>query len=113
MSEPGTIPGEAAAAESAFDELIDAQCPRGVHPEKWRAETDEAIERLKTPAREMKASGGLLLITLVLFFVLNGGMSNLSETVLLIAIIFVHELGHLAAMKLMGFTDTRIFFIPF
>jgi Zn-dependent protease len=55
----------------------------------------------------------LFIVTLAMFF--TGGIvhSDLNEILVLIAVLLFHELGHLAAMKLLGYRDVKMFFIPF
>lgn len=55
----------------------------------------------------------------LVLFVLGAGLSALwfssSDPVLglaLLGVVFVHELGHAIAMRLLGYGDTRIYFIP-
>ena len=38
---------------------------------------------------------------------------SLTDIVLLLVVLFVHELGHYAAMRYFGYRDTGIFFVPF
>ncbi|MEW6088746.1 MAG: site-2 protease family protein [bacterium] len=55
----------------------------------------------------------LLVLTLVLFL-LSFSVSLSMKIVFWIAItIFIHELGHYSGMRLFGYRDTNIFFIPF
>ncbi len=55
----------------------------------------------------------LLIITVILFFG-SGLMNNpILDTILLIFVIFIHEMGHLIAMKIYGYKDVKMFFIPF
>lgn len=43
---------------------------------------------------------------------MSGGRS-LKDLALLIPVLFFHELGHWAGMRLFGFRDVKMFFIPF
>lgn len=54
--------------------------------------------------------GGTLILFGLSFFPLFG---ELGSTFALMAVIFFHELGHWSAMRLFGYQDTSIFFIPF
>jgi Zn-dependent protease len=62
-----------------------------------------------------KAGGGALLlvgsVVLVALSMRDGG--SWSNLVILVAVLVFHELGHLAAMRLAGFADLRMFFVPF
>lgn len=60
-------------------------------------------------------SGGLLLLIVTLAAALGVGSHQwtFEKAVLIIAILFVHELGHYLAMRWFGYRDLRMFFIPF
>ncbi|WP_257454725.1 zinc metalloprotease [Archangium lipolyticum] len=63
---------------------------------------------------ERASSGALLLMgTLVLFALSLWGEHDWRYLVLLISVLLFHELGHWAGMRLFGFQDVRMFFIPF
>ncbi|MBI4348474.1 MAG: M50 family metallopeptidase [Elusimicrobia bacterium] len=53
-----------------------------------------------------------LLISALLFLALGTRGGTLLEAGLLLGAIFVHELGHFAAMRLFGYRNTRILFLP-
>jgi Zn-dependent protease len=55
----------------------------------------------------------VLLITIVLF--LGSGLINnpVVDIFIIIIVILIHETGHLIAMKLFGYKDVKMFFIPF
>lgn len=55
----------------------------------------------------------VLLFSVVLFYVFGTFSANPIDIVILIGVLFFHELGHLAGMKLFGYGDLRVFFIPF
>ena len=38
---------------------------------------------------------------------------SLADIVILVVVLFIHELGHFFAMRYFGYTDTNIFFMPF
>jgi len=54
----------------------------------------------------------ILLVTMIVFVQLGILRWGLTDLILILAVLIVHELGHLAAMKLLGYTDVRMFFIP-
>ncbi len=56
---------------------------------------------------------GLLLVSLIVFAVSFGVQFDLTYVAILIAVLFLHELGHLLAMAVFGFRDLQILFIPF
>src|SRR5262245_19953008 len=58
----------------------------------------------------------LLLLTLIGFAVATyaqGAAQSVLELAMLVGVLFVHELGHVAGMRLFGYRDVRMFFIPF
>ncbi len=55
----------------------------------------------------------LLLITIAIFFSAGIITATVEEILILVGVLLVHELGHLLAMKLLGYRDVRMFFIPF
>ncbi len=54
----------------------------------------------------------LLLVTAGLFSVAFGAVFSWELVPVLVGVLFFHELGHFAAMKLFGYRDLSIFFIP-
>lgn len=79
------------------------------------AQVDAELARV--PARASGAGQGLalLVVSLVLFVGAQGTLIEAPWTflALLVAVLAVHELGHLAAMRAFGYRDLRMFFIPF
>ncbi len=55
----------------------------------------------------------LFLISAVLFVVLFGSTFDYSYALLLLPVLIFHELGHLLAMKLFGYRDLQVLFMPF
>lgn len=58
---------------------------------------------------------GLLLIVSLAAFVLarQGASSSAQGLAVLVGVLLFHELGHYAGMRLFGYRDVRMFFIPF
>lgn len=56
----------------------------------------------------------LLLISLFLFWTLEGATTDGTATWIgaLVLVLAVHEAGHFIAMKVFGYTDLKVFFIP-
>jgi Zn-dependent protease len=70
-------------------------------------------EALATPAPASRM-GLLLIVTLALFvFTQLGNSLGWMGVVVLVGVLLFHELGHLAGMKLFGYRDLKMFFIPF
>lgn len=74
-----------------------------------------ADARAALVAPEKKRAGGsvVLLVSLFLFALSFLGDGDVAHVVVLVVVILVHELGHLAGMRLFGFKDLRMFFVPF
>jgi Zn-dependent protease len=70
------------------------------------------VERNRSGKGSIGKNAVVLLITLALFFYLGFFRQGVKGVILLIAVLLVHELGHLAAMKLFGYRNVKMFFIP-
>jgi Zn-dependent protease len=55
----------------------------------------------------------LFIVTLVAFMAAFGFSISWDSLLILAGVIFIHELGHLAAMRVFGYKDTKILFLPF
>jgi Zn-dependent protease len=58
---------------------------------------------------------GLIYLAFFLMFIWSQfeGIESLQSIAVVVAVVFLHEVGHLAGMKLFGFRDVRMLFIPF
>ena len=95
------------------DELV---LPAIVPPEP----TDDAfapvyqeIERLANSKSSWTNTILALLISAAIFVMLAQGGNGWQPLALLIGVLVFHELGHLAAMRVFGYRNLRMFFIPF
>jgi len=71
----------------------------------------EALARIRNPKR---IGQGLLLVgSLVAFMLVRSSSDSLRSVVVLIGILLFHELGHYVGMRMFGYRDVRMFFIPF
>lgn len=70
-------------------------------------------EMFKGRNRGRLKTGLLFLITLVLFSFSFGFLINFKTILILIVVIFFHELGHFLGMLMFGQRNSRILFIPF
>lgn len=59
------------------------------------------------------ASGLWLLLSLVLYFAAGAGRHAIRDVAISLLVIFLHEAGHAIAMRVFGYRDLRIFFVPF
>lgn len=72
-------------------------------------------ERLALTTSPAVRAGGLLLIgslTVFVFAQMSGG-GSLADIALLVAVLVVHEGGHWLGMRVFGYRDVKMFFIPF
>jgi len=71
-----------------------------------------ALDELQNPQASWRRGLGLPIVSLVLFVAL--GLRGLSPAGVLsiVLVLFIHELGHLVGMRLFGYRDVRMFFIP-
>jgi Zn-dependent protease len=84
---------------------------------------DPAQEARFTAARELflhpppLQQKGLVLLVTVVLFVLASASGDAKQTALelgvLVAVIAFHELGHYVAMRVFGYRDVTVFFVPF
>ncbi|MBX2853009.1 MAG: site-2 protease family protein [Phycisphaeraceae bacterium] len=85
-------------------------------PAAFEASDNAPILRALVHLEQKKWSLSSLLILLAVsvgLFVAGGwAVWDLSLVLMLVGILFVHELGHLLAMKLFGYQNVKMFFIP-
>jgi len=90
-------------------------------PEAWAepsfssiAWTDVKAELDKLQTKRRGMIGNLLTLAVTLFLFVAMGVFSLSGEGLavIIAVLFVHEIGHFVSMKAFGYRDVRMFFIP-
>lgn len=72
-----------------------------------------SVRELRSP--KPPQMGSLVFVGLFVFFILFElrDMKSPSGIAILVAVLLFHELGHAAGMRLFGFRDVRMFFIPF
>lgn len=71
------------------------------------------IQRLESRKAGWGNAALTLLFTVALFFMLGIPGQKWQALLLIAAVLFVHESGHLAAMRLFGYRNLRMLFIPF
>ncbi len=81
----------------------------------WSAETQAEIAQVRSLlTAPPKAQSGLLwLVVGGILFMMTAGARSVWQLALVLVVLVIHEAGHLAGMKLFGFSDLRMFFIPF
>jgi hypothetical protein len=73
----------------------------------------QTIALLRRPSIRPSLSGLVFLLSLLAFAGTAFHWASAMQVGLLVAVLFVHEGGHWAAMRLFGYRDVRVFFIPF
>jgi|GEM_PF-2233489 len=71
------------------------------------------IEEIRNPKKSIMNNLITLGISVILFFSMGLFSSSISDILILIGVIFIHELGHLAGMKLFKYKNVSMMFIPF
>jgi Zn-dependent protease len=76
--------------------------------------TPEALIESQAPAQESSWNNFIVLIISILLF-MGAGLfsSSLQSVIILVAVVFIHEMGHWAGMRLFKYRDVKMFFIPF
>lgn len=71
-----------------------------------------SMENQQTRKKSKWAGFGTLIVTLILFAGAGLFNSTIDSIIAVIIILFIHESGHFIAMKLAGYKDVNMFFIP-
>lgn len=72
----------------------------------------EEIERQRTKKPSWVSAIVILVISIALFMGIGSVTWSWDFVMMLIPVLFVHELGHYVAMKLFGYQNVKMFFIP-
>jgi Zn-dependent protease len=115
MSPENAAAGEAEAGQSEPRKDESEQSSDDDRGEVVASAVLSALRQLESP--KVNWQQGLLVLgaTAALFVAAQGfqGATPWQEIALLVVVLVLHELGHLAAMRLFGFRDLRMFFLPF
>jgi Zn-dependent protease len=71
------------------------------------------IEKQRTRQKSWVTNIFILAFSLLIFFQLGLFSWGLKDLITLIGVIIIHELGHLFGMRLFGYKNVQMFFIPF
>ncbi|MBN1764789.1 MAG: site-2 protease family protein [Sedimentisphaerales bacterium] len=71
-----------------------------------------AIEKKRNKRKNPVVNLLILLVTLVVFFHLGFFRYGLQSVLVLIGVIFFHEMGHYVGMRIFGYRNVQMFFIP-
>lgn len=82
--------------------------------------TDNDIQQFRSNFETISKGPGnkygslaILFFSIAIFYASGALSTNPIDIVILMGVLLFHELGHLAFMKLFGYADLRVFFIPF
>ncbi len=124
--EQGTLPivGLEGVTPSRVDVELQRNTAMPIHSDKTEGENSPLLDYsdsdvLLQITNPNKGKGtilkkfGIVILSLAIFAGTGLFRFTLSELVILIIVLFVHEAGHLIAMKLFKYSDVKMFFIPF
>ncbi len=86
--------------------------PAGSHQSEGRSHR-AAVARDALLSRPKTKPGAILILSAVAFLLVGMRDDGLEGVLVLVGVLLLHELGHLAAMRLLGFSDLSMFFLPF
>ena len=79
----------------------------------WTQEVLTHLDKLQNIQRSRLQSVLMLVLTLVLFGAAHLVQNSAENLAWLATVLLIHESGHFAGMKLFGYRDVRMFFLPF
>jgi Zn-dependent protease len=71
------------------------------------------LDRIRNPKGGWVRTLLILAVSLVLFVGLGMRNNPITFTVMLVGVLFFHEMGHYVGMRIFGYRNVRMFFIPF
>lgn len=77
---------------------------------------ESVVEELRAAESKKSSAMGnisLLIITIALFFGSGFIYHSVENIFIIILVLLIHEAGHLIAMRMYGYKDVKMFFIPF
>jgi len=82
------------------------------HPVTPALSSDAEFVKTALSAPRKSAGAAMLIITAIAFWFVMKGEGGVQELLILIGVLVFHELGHLLSMRLFGFTELGMFFLP-
>ena len=70
------------------------------------------LEKIRNPKGNWAQTLAILVVSLLLFIGLGMRNNPIAFTALLVGVLFLHEMGHYLGMRLFGYRNVRMFFIP-
>jgi len=71
------------------------------------------IQEQSAPKKSWSKNFFIFLISLLIFFRLGLFQNGTANIVIIVVVILIHEIGHFIGMKLFGYRNIQMFFIPF
>ena len=106
---------EAISGYKKFSKILNAEkAEQTTHD--TQSQTNGILTQLKDMEKPRGESNKMLWFSIsMIAFVVLFGLIGLSvvDVFILVLVLLIHELGHYAAMRYFGYTDTTIFFLPF
>jgi Zn-dependent protease len=95
--------------DTAIDAHLVAEAPA---VNSFDASVLAELEKIRNPKGTWMQTIVILVVSLALFVSLGKGNNPIAFTAMLIAVLFVHETGHYLGMRVFGYRNVRMFFIP-
>jgi Zn-dependent protease len=89
-------------------EIVAEEAPADAFEESVLAE----LEKVRNPKNNWVQAIMILVVSLALFVGIGGKDNPIAFTLLLVAVLFVHEMGHYIGMRIFGYRNVKMFFIP-
>jgi hypothetical protein len=70
------------------------------------------LQKITNPKSNLAKNIGILLLTLFLFVSFGFFDKSVTNILIILLVLFIHETGHFIGMKLFGYRDVQMFFIP-
>ncbi|MCE9556979.1 MAG: site-2 protease family protein [Planctomycetes bacterium] len=100
-------PGEEAAPAQDFA-VAEGELP----PTPFEQSVLDELDKIRNPRNNWTQSLVILAVSVVVFAGLGMGDHPIAFTLMLVGVLFVHELGHYLGMRFFGYQNVRMFFIP-
>ena len=71
----------------------------------------EEIERQRSAKKSWTSNLTILVITMIIFFQLGLFDRGVTDVLIVIFVILVHEAGHFLAMRIFGYTNVQVFYV--
>ena len=86
---------------------------RGAPDDPFEESVLGELEKIRNPKGNWVPAVVILVVSLVLFVGLGMRNNPIAFTAMLVGVLLFHELGHYMGMRMFGYRNVRMFFIPF